>query len=79
MMINLVFEITEKRGAKPLTIGAFVDVPENWHSLTKDQKREFLIKPRFSYEIHGQTIFQSSRFQEVFDDPVYDFEFSEKE
>ena len=78
MIVTLVFTITKKRGAKPFEIVRDVDVPDEWHALTADQQRELLIKPRLSTEIHGQTLFVPSRFQEVFDKPVFDFEFDER-
>ena len=77
MIVTLVFTITKKRGAKPFEIVRDVDVPDEWHALTTDEQREFLIKPRLSTEIHGRIQFERSRFQEVFDDPVFDFEFEE--
>ena len=78
MIVTLVFTITKKRGAKPFEIVRDVDVPDEWHALTTDEQREFLIKPRLSIENHGQTLFFLSRFQEVFNDPVFDFEFDER-
>ena len=76
MIVTLIFTIIKTR-TKTLKIVRDVDVPDEWRTLTADQQREFLIKPRLSTEIHGQTLFVPSRFQEVFDKPVFDFEFEE--
>ena len=77
MQKELVFRIKEKANTEPFEVVRSILVPDNWNDLSIDDRREWLIRPRFYTESGGKTYHSASPFQDVWTDSVYDFWFSE--
>jgi len=79
MKIKIEFAIKETGIRRKRRVIADVDVPGNWDKMSKEDQREYLIKPISSYHTsYGQILWRASRFQEATGaEMVDDFDFSE--
>ena len=75
MKQHLTFEIKEP-DTPSYTLEVSIQLPDNWHTMTKDEQRELLVKPSGSHMHPGQILYYSSPFQKAVGvDEVEDFDF----
>ena len=76
MMRQLItFKIRES-GKRPFVCTAVIDVPDNWHEMTIEDQREYLVRPTGNNMHPGQILHHTSRFQKATGaEDVEDFEF----
>lgn len=78
MKRRFVFEIKEQNNTSPYKITAFINVPKNWHGMSEDDQREFLVRPIGNHMHPGQILSHASPFQRATGaDIVEDFIFTE--
>ena len=59
-----------------VSITGTTDVPDDWDTMSDDDRREYLVFPLYTHQHLGQILYTASRFQEIIgSDPVLDFNF----